>query len=341
MKPISVLLFLAFALVSCAQSPKKTTSAANTVSQNIVFDTAWTTKVEKTKAEWRASLTPDQYAITREQGTEPSFSSPLYKNHDKGIFYCVSCQNPLFSSQTKFESGTGWPSFFKSLSTKSLDVSADDSHGMSRDEVTCQRCHAHLGHVFNDGPAPTGLRYCMDGIALTFQAKQIEKGTAAATNLQKAIFAGGCFWGVEYYFQNATGVTRTSVGYTGGKIQNPTYEQVCSHKSGHYEALEVTFDPSKTSYETLAKLFFEIHDPTQATGQGNDLGQQYQSVVFYLDSSQKEITERLIQTLKDKGFNVATQLKPATRFWDAEEYHQKHYEKNGGTPYCHSRVKRF
>ena len=158
---------------------------------------------------------------------------------------------------------------------------------------------------------------------------------------EKAIFAGGCFWGVEYYFQNETGVISTQVGYTGGHTKNPTYQDVLSHKSGHYEAIEITYDANKTDYETLAKLFFEIHDPTQANGQGNDIGQQYESVVFYLNDSQKAIANKLIKRLKGKGFKVATKLIPATIFWDAENYHQEYYEKGGGTPYCHKRVKRF
>ena len=161
------------------------------------------------------------------------------------------------------------------------------------------------------------------------------------TKTDKAIFAGGCFWGVEYYFQHAKGVISTQVGYTGGFKENPTYKEVCSHATGHVEALEVTFDPSQITYEELTKLFFEIHDPTQANGQGNDVGPQYLSEIFYFDDVQKATAEKLIGLLQLKGLKVATQLKKATKFWPAEDYHQQYYEKEGGTPYCHRRVTRF
>jgi peptide methionine sulfoxide reductase msrA/msrB len=168
-----------------------------------------------------------------------------------------------------------------------------------------------------------------------------EVSQPGAAKLEKAIFAGGCFWGVEYYFQHAKGVVSTQVGYTGGRTKNPTYREVCSHTTGHIEALQVTYDANVTSYEELARLFFEIHDPTQANGQGPDIGEQYQSVVFYADEMQKKTTEKLIGLLKSRGYAVVTQLRPATTFWPAEEYHQKYYEKENGTPYCHRPVNRF
>ena len=158
---------------------------------------------------------------------------------------------------------------------------------------------------------------------------------------ERAIFAGGCFWGVEYYFQHEKGVTSTRVGYTGGNVDNPTYEQVCGNDTGHIEALEVTYDPTQTDYETLARIFFEIHDPTQTNGQGPDVGEQYLSAIFYKDEQQKRTSEKLISILKAKGYKVATQLRKATTFWAAEDYHQQYYEKKGDTPYCHKRVQRF
>jgi peptide methionine sulfoxide reductase msrA/msrB len=160
-------------------------------------------------------------------------------------------------------------------------------------------------------------------------------------NLQTAIFAGGCFWGMQYYFEKAKGVTNTVVGYIGGHIDNPTYEEVCSHTSGHYEAIKVTFDPTITTYEDLARLFFNIHDPTQTNGQGPDIGEQYQSVVFYADSVQKQTAQNLIDQLTKKGLKIATVLKPATTFYSAEGYHQHHYDHNGQTPYCHRYEDKF
>jgi peptide methionine sulfoxide reductase msrA/msrB len=160
-------------------------------------------------------------------------------------------------------------------------------------------------------------------------------------NIKKAYFAGGCFWGVEYYFQNLDGVISTKVGYMGGQTENPTYDDVCYKKTGHAETLEVTFDDSKITYEVLAKLFFEIHDPTQKNRQGPDVGDQYRSVIFYKDEKQKAVAEKLIKILKQKGYAVVTEIIPASNFWPAEDYHQKYYTKNGHQPYCHVRKKIF
>jgi len=169
------------------------------------------------------------------------------------------------------------------------------------------------------------------------------QNTATDTNkhYETAIFAGGCFWGVQYYFEKAKGVINTVVGYTGGHVANPSYEQVCSHTSGHYEAIQVTYDPKVTNYEAMAKLFFDIHDPEQTDGQGPDIGQQYMSVVFYANDSQKQIAQNLINQLTKKGMKVATQLIPATTFYPAEKYHQHHYDHEGTTPYCHHYVDKF
>ena len=156
-----------------------------------------------------------------------------------------------------------------------------------------------------------------------------------------AYFAGGCFWGVEYHFQNLKGVISTEVGFMGGNLPNPTYEQVSYDDTGHAETLKIVFDPAVVSYEELAMLFFEIHNPTQIDGQGPDIGEQYRSVVFYTNETQKEICNKLIQILIEKGLNVVTKLEKAQEFYKAEEYHQKYYQKNGHTPYCHIRVKRF
>ena len=175
------------------------------------------------------------------------------------------------------------------------------------------------------------LRHCANSASLDF--------SPAPSN--KAIFAGGCFWGVEHFFRAAPGVLSTRVGYTGGTVENPTYQQVCTGRTGHAEAIEVVFDPEKTTFETLAKLFFEIHDPTQVDGQGPDIGPQYRSVIFYNNDEEKRIAAKLIGRLQAKGLRVATQLVRAGAFWEAEDYHQDYYFKTGKTPYCHARVKRF
>jgi len=156
-----------------------------------------------------------------------------------------------------------------------------------------------------------------------------------------AIFAGGCFWGVEYYMQKAPGVISTEAGYIGGHGSDPSYKQVSSHTTGFAEAVRIVFDPRKTNFESVAKLFFEIHDPTQVNRQGPDVGDQYRSSIFYRNEDQKRISEKLIDRLTLKGYTIATELVPASRFWKAEEYHQKYYVKENGTPYCHGYVKRF
>jgi peptide methionine sulfoxide reductase msrA/msrB len=274
----------------------------------------------------------EQYVIIN-KGTERPFTGEFTDHFKRGTYLCKQCNAPLYKSDSKFHSGCGWPSFddeIKGAIKKTLDADG------SRTEITCATCGGHLGHVFyGEGLTDKDTRHCVNSISMLF----VEE--VAHTTTAKAIFAGGCFWGVEYYFQHAKGVISTSVGYTGGFKENPTYKEVCSHSTGHIEALEVTYDPSKTSYEELAKLFFEIHDPTQANGQGNDVGPQYLSVVFYFDDAQKATTEKLISQLQLKGYKVATQLKKAVKFWPAEEYHQQYYEKEGGTPYCHRRVSRF
>jgi peptide methionine sulfoxide reductase msrA/msrB len=163
----------------------------------------------------------------------------------------------------------------------------------------------------------------------------------ASVKTERAIFASGCFWGVEYHFQKLDGIISTTVGYTGGHIPNPTYQQVCTGRTGHAEAVEVLYDPSKVSYEEIARLYFETHDPTQVDGQGPDIGTQYRSEIFYLSGEQKETAKKLISMLRDKGLDVATDLSPASTFYEAEDYHQDYYVKKGGTPYCHIYTKRF
>lgn len=156
-----------------------------------------------------------------------------------------------------------------------------------------------------------------------------------------AYFAGGCFWGVEYYMEQVDGVIAVESGYMGGHLDNPSYDDVSSKTSGHVETVRVRYDASRVDYETLAQRFFEIHDPTQHDGQGPDVGAQYLSMVFYGDAGEKATNEKLIAQLRERGYDVATKLEPATRFWPAEDYHQDYYARSGKKPYCHARVRRF
>lgn len=318
------------ALFSCTQPSGGSSIEGIAVMDNIIPDTTWTTKIEKTKAEWKKILTGDQFNITREQGTERPFSSEYEKNKETGIYYCVSCKNPLFSSTTKFESGTGWPSFYATYSGKSVNVSTDNSAGGSRDEISCQRCDAHLGHVFNDGPKPTGLRYCMDGVALLFHKEDLN------AKLSKARFAAGCFWCEEAIFESVRGVKEVISGYAGGNEENPTYEDVGRGKTGHAEAIEVYYDSSEVSFPSLLKVFFASQDPTQVNGQGPDKGRQYRSIAFYNNTAEKSLIDNYIAELTKSGKYskpIAAEVTPFIQFWRAEDYHQNYVQHNPDVRY--------
>jgi len=278
-------------------------------------------------------LAPEEKAVIIDKGTEPPFSGKYWNFNENGTYFCKRCSAALYLSQDKFDAHCGWPSFDDEI--KGAVKRIPDSDGM-RTEIVCASCGAHLGHVFmGEGLTEKDTRHCVNSISLEFIPDEKVKKT------EIAIFAGGCFWGVEYYLQKQQGVISTAVGYTGGKKENPAYEEVCSGLTGHYEAIQVVFDPAKVSYETLCKLFFEIHDPTQWNHQGPDRGEQYRSAVFYMNESQKKIAEKLIIQLKEKGYSVVTELKPMEIFWKAEDYHQDYYDHKGSTPYCHGYVKRF
>src|SRR3989338_396649 len=158
---------------------------------------------------------------------------------------------------------------------------------------------------------------------------------------ETAYFAAGCFWGVQHFFDQQPGVLSTRVGYMGGHQNDPTYDQVCMGMTGHVETVEVVFEPSTVSYEALVKLFFEIHDFEQTNGQGPDIGAQYLSVIFVANQGQREVAEAIIDELGTLGYEVATSVRVAERFWSGEEYHEKYYAKKGGQPYCHVRRKIF
>jgi peptide methionine sulfoxide reductase msrA/msrB len=287
---------------------------------------------QETKMKYR-ELSSEEERIIVHKGTERPFSGKYYKHDEKGTYVCKRCGSPLYRSDAKFDSYCGWPSFDDEI--PGAVKHQPDADGV-RIEITCSHCGAHLGHVFHgEGFTEKNVRHCVNSISLDFVPEK------DSTKTERAIFAGGCFWGVEYYFQKAEGVISTRVGYIGGHKQNPTYEDVCSGTTGHIEAVEVTFDPSGTSYEALARLFFEIHDPTQINRQGPDVGEQYRSVIFYLDEGQKLVAEKLIRILQDKGYKIATETQKAGQFWEAELYHQDYYLNNGKQPYCHSYEKRF
>jgi peptide methionine sulfoxide reductase msrA/msrB len=272
-------------------------------------------------------LTPEERRIIQDKGTEQPFSGKFVTFDEKGDFVCKRCDAPLYRSEDKFDAHCGWPSFDNEIPGAVKRVPDADGR---RTEIVCNSCDAHLGHVFlGEQLTDKDVRHCVNSISLNFRS------TA------EAVFAAGCFWGVEHYFREAEGVLTTEVGYMGGQTQQPTYEEVCSGSTRHAEVLSVTFDPSRTDYETLARLFFEIHDPTQLDRQGPDVGDQYRSAIFYKDAEQLEIAQKLIGILKEKGLDVVTELVEAQPFWKAEDYHQEYYKTTGKQPYCHFRTKRF
>ncbi len=282
------------------------------------------------------SLTPEEQRVILHEGTERPFSGKYNDHKGAGIYTCKQCDEPLFKSESKFESGTGWPSFDDAVPGAIREV-ADGG----RTEIECENCGGHIGHVFRgEGMTPKSTRHCTNSISLNFVDKA-SVNVAKAVQQKRAIFAGGCFWGVEHHLERIAGVISATSGYIGGRTPNPSYKEVCYEKTGHAEAVEVVYDPSRVSYETIAKMFFEIHDPTQRNRQGPDVGDQYRSAVFYIGDEQRETAERLIEILRSKGLDVATEVKPAGKFWAAEEYHQDYYAGNGKKPYCHSWKKRF
>ncbi|MCF7972900.1 MAG: bifunctional methionine sulfoxide reductase B/A protein [Phycisphaerae bacterium] len=287
---------------------------------------------ESSKTVKKKPLSEKEAYVILHKGTEAPFTGKFNNHQVKGVYTCRQCGARLYTSDSKFKSNCGWPSFDDEI--KGAVKRQPDADGR-RIEIVCAACDGHLGHVFmGERFTEKNTRHCVNSISLEFLP-------ADKAGLEEAVFAGGCFWGVEYLFQQIPGVAKTSVGYTGGTTRRPTYKQVCTGRTGHAEALQVVYDPDRVNYETLARRFFEIHDFTQLNRQGPDIGTQYRSAVFYKDEAQKAVAEKLIKLLTDKGFKVQTALEQADKFWDAETYHQDYYLKTGKQPYCHAPKKVF
>lgn len=276
-------------------------------------------------------LTNEEKRVLIEKGTEAPYTGKYYNHKEEGIYTCKQCGTELYKSDDKFDSHCGWPSFDDEIEGAVTRFADADGR---RTEIVCSNCNGHLGHVFSgEGFTEKNTRHCVNSISLQF--------IPTKEKYETAIFAGGCFWGVEHLMQKQNGVISAESGYIGGHIDDPSYKEVCTSTTGHAEAVRIVFDTSQTNFETLAKFFFEIHDPTQEDGQGPDIGEQYRSEIFYTNENQKKITERLIQILKVKGYNVVTKLTKASNFFTAEDFHQNYYLRKGSKPYCHAYSKKF
>lgn len=297
------------------------------LSQTIAEDLAlWKPQIE--------NLSSLEKSVLIDKGTERAFSGKYVHSKTEGVYTCKICDTALYISTDKFDSRCGWPSFDDAIEGAIKETRDADGR---RTEITCANCGAHMGHVFKgEGFTAKNTRHCVNSISLNFKKKKATQST-----LEKAYFAGGCFWGVEYYLESIKGVKTVRSGFMGGKTKNPSYYDVIRKNTGHLETVEVVYNPSKVSYETLSKAFFEIHDPTQSDGQGPDIGSQYLSAIFVANPKERKVATNLIALLEKQGLNIATKVLDTKVFYPAEAKHQDYYQRKGGTPYCHRRVKRF
>lgn len=305
-------------------------------------------KSKKKITDLKKKLTPLQYKVTQEDGTERPFKNEYWDNKKEGIYVDIVSGEPLFSSKHKYKSGTGWPSFYKPIDKKFIIEKTDFKLIWPRTEIRSKFGNSHLGHVFKDGPQPTGLRYCMNSASMRFipVEKLEEEGYSEYnkmfakkdTKMKSAYLAGGCFWGMEKYLKQLPGVKETEVGYIGGPEDQATYKKITTGTTGHAESVRVDYDENEVSFAEVVRFFFRIHDPTTLNRQKNDVGTQYRSAIFTNDENEKKIIKELIEKIdKSKTFDdpVVTKIEEFKGFYKAEEYHQDYLKKNPNGYNCH------
>ena len=320
---------LVITLNACGQNTSSIQTKSITMSES-------SDSISKTDEEWRKQLTEEQYYVLRQQGTEAAFSGKLLLNKEKGVYKCGACGNELFTDDMKFESHCGWPSFDKEITGGKIVSREDNSHGMKRVEIECAKCGGHLGHLFDDGPTETGMRYCVNSASLEFVSEK-EMIKEVKQTLDTITLGGGCYWCVEAVYEMLDGVIKVESGFSGGSIMNPSYEAVCTGKTGHAEVVQIVFDNTKTSLDEIFKVFFTVHDPTTLNRQGADAGTQYRSVIFFRNEEQMKKAKSIIAELnKEKVYvnAIVTQVSPFSKFYLAEMHHQNYYENNKEQGYC-------
>lgn len=330
-KPAMLVFVLTSFLSSCAQETTPMTSENKLAIDSIPSSDSL---MHLTNAQWKERLTPEQYYILRQKGTETAFSGEFVFTHDKGTYKCAGCGEPLFTDDMKFDSHCGWPSFDREIAGGKIIQTEDHSHGMHRTEITCARCGGHLGHIFDDGPTETGERYCVNSASLTFEPAN---NAMTETKEETITLAGGCFWCIEAVFEELKGVIRVESGYSGGTATNPTYSDVCSGETGHAEVVQVVYNPAEVSLTQILEVFFTVHDPTTLNRQGADIGTQYRSAIFYHNDIQKAEVLKVIAALEsEKVFSskIVTEVTAFSTFYKAENYHQEYYELHKEEPYC-------
>jgi len=332
-----------FVLNACGQSANKKNTTQKTIAmenvinkpENPYYSNSDTNKLVLTDAEWKKVLPEDLYQVARHADTERAFTGKMWNSETKGTYYCAACGNKLFKSNQKFTSSCGWPSFFEQENKNSVTFKDDNSYGMRRIEALCGRCNSHLGHLFDDGPEPTGKRYCMNAVSLDFVPDGMVSDNKG--NLETIVLAGGCYWCVEAVYENLQGVTNVASGFAGGTVENPSYEEVCTGQTGAAEVVEITYDKTVTNLDEIFQVFFTVHDPTTLNRQGADVGTQYRSAIFYKNEEQKKAAESIIAELTKSNVydsKIVTTLEPFKKFYKAKDYHQNYYENNKNQPYC-------